>query len=254
MSVHLAEAADAAGREAGPARGRRRGRPSLLDVAAEVLVADPAASLAEVAEAAGIGRTTLHKHYATRDDLLLAVGYRAIDLWEQAITTVTGPAPRPNAATPGGSGPRPGPAPRNPSPGATAATRTPVPVPVPAAAAAGLRALLTAMIPIGPQLAFLWRTPTFDHVPDIEERWNAVEARGLAVLKQAQRHGLLATDVPDWWLLQTFYSITYVAAESVRSGKLAPLDAPGLALRTFLRGLGATPPPAKAPAPGSRSR
>jgi hypothetical protein len=33
--------------------------------------------LAEVAEAAGIGRTTLHKDYATRDDLLLAVGHRA---------------------------------------------------------------------------------------------------------------------------------------------------------------------------------
>jgi AcrR family transcriptional regulator len=257
------EAADAAGREGGPVRGRRRGRPSLLDVAAEVLVADPAASLAEVAEAAGIGRTTLHKHYATRDDLLLAVGYRAIDLWEHAITTVTDPAPRPDApartAAPGDPSPRPdaatrAPAPSDPAPRPDAATRTATLGPT--AAAAGLRALLAAMIPIGPQLAFLWRTPTFDHVPDIEERWNAVEARGLAVLKQAQRHGLLAADVPDWWLLQTCYSITYVAAESVRSGKLAPLDAPGLALRTFLRGLGTTPPPAPAPAkaPGSRSR
>ena len=259
MSVHLDEAADAAGRQAGPARGRRRGRPSLLDVAAEVLVADPAASLAEVAEAAGIGRTTLHKHYATRDDLLLAVGYRAIDLWEHAITAVTDPAPRPAAATGTATPGDPGAAALvdaglRPS----AAPRTPAPAPGPAAAAAALRALLAAMIRIGPQLAFLWRTPSFDHVPDIEERWDAVQARGLAVLKQAQRHGLLANDVPDWWLLQTCYSITYVAAESVRSGKLAPLDAPGLALRTFLRGLGATPPPAKAPAkapaPGSRSR
>ena len=54
---------------------RRAARP-LLDVAAAVLVSDPAASLAEVAEAAGIGRTTLHKHYATRDDLVRAVGSR----------------------------------------------------------------------------------------------------------------------------------------------------------------------------------
>src|SRR5262249_21782471 len=53
----------------------------LLDVVAEVLVADPAAALAEVAAAAGIGRTTLHKHYATRDDLVTAVAHRAIDLW-----------------------------------------------------------------------------------------------------------------------------------------------------------------------------
>lgn len=176
---------------------RRAARPSLLDVAAEVLVADPAASLAEVAGAAGIGRTTLHKHYATRDDLLCAVGHRAIDLWEQAISELTGTDPD-----------------------------------------GGLRALTAAMIPIGPQLAFLWRTPAFDHIQELAERWKAVEARGLAVLRRAQDRGILMAGVPDWWLLQTFYSIIYVAAESVGAGQLAPLDAPGLALSTFLHGIG----------------
>jgi AcrR family transcriptional regulator len=189
MSVHIV---------AGPRRGAR---PSLLDVAAEVLVADPAASLAEVAEAAGIGRTTLHKHYATRDDLLCAVGHRAIDLWEQAV------------AGAGGSDDPDG----------------------------GLRGLVAAMIPIGPQLAFLWRTPAFDHLSELGERWLVVEPRCLAVLKRAQDLGCLTAGVPDWWLLQMLYSVVYVAAESVRSGQLAPLDAPGLALGTFLHGLGASP-------------
>jgi AcrR family transcriptional regulator len=178
---------------------RRAVRPSLLDVAAEVLVADPAASLAEVAAAAGIGRTTLHKHYATRDDLLCAVGHRAIDLWEQAVSGVTG--------TDDHDG--------------------------------GLRAITEAMIPIGPQLAFLWRTPVFDHVTELDERWKAAEARSLAVLKRAQDRGVLSASVPDWWLLQTFYSVIYTAAEAVGSGKLAPLDAPDLALSTFLHGIGA---------------
>ena len=178
---------------------RRAARPSLLDVAAEVLVADPAASLAEVAAAAGIGRTTLHKHYATRDDLLCAVGHRAIDLWVQAVDTVTG------TDDPDG----------------------------------GLRAAIAAMIPIGPQLAFLWRTPVFDHISELDERWKAAEACVLGVLKRAQDRGVVSGSVPDWWLLQTFYSIIYVAAESVGSGKLAPLDAPGLVLRTFLHGIGA---------------
>jgi AcrR family transcriptional regulator len=177
---------------------RRAARPSLLDVAAEVLVADPAASLAEVAAAAGIGRTTLHKQYATRDDLLCAVGRRAIDLWDQAISEIT-------SADPDG----------------------------------GLRALTAAMVPIGPQLAFLWRTPAFDHIQEIRERWKAVEARGLTVLKRAQDRGIVAASIPDWWLLQTLYSVIYVAAESVGDGKLAPLDAPGLALSTFLHGVGA---------------
>jgi AcrR family transcriptional regulator len=180
---------------------RRGARPSLLDVAAEVLVADPAASLSEVAEAAGIGRTTLHKHYATRDDLLLAVGHRAVDLWEQAV------------AGAGGGDDSDG----------------------------GLRALVAAMIPIGPQLAFLWRTPAFDHLSELGERWLAAEPRCLAVLKRAQELGWIAAGVPDWWLLQMLYSVVYVAAESVRAGQLAPLDAPGLALGTYLQGLGPRP-------------
>jgi AcrR family transcriptional regulator len=186
-------------RSSGPGRSRRGTGPSLLDVAAQVLVADPAASLADVAEAAGIGRTTLHKHYATREDLLHAVGDRAIDLWEHAIGGMTG------KEDPDG----------------------------------GLRAMTTAMIPIGPQLAFLWRTPTFDHVKEIEVRWGAVEDATRAILSHAQACGVIATGMPDWWLLATYFALVYVAAESVQSGRLAPLDAPGFVLNTFLHGIGA---------------
>jgi AcrR family transcriptional regulator len=193
MSVHTTTAA---------AVMRLGARPPLLDVAAEVLVADPAASLAEVAAAAGMGRTTLHKHYATREDLLRAVGHRAIDLLEQAIGE------------------------------ATAAEH----------ADGGLRALVAALIPIGPQLAFLWRTPAFDHMKDLDDRWLAVEERTVAVLRRAQELGILAADLPDWWLGQMLSSVVYVAATSVQAGRLAPLDAPGLALRTLLRGTGEPSP------------
>jgi AcrR family transcriptional regulator len=192
-------------RTLGAASSRRTSRPSLLDVAAQALVADPAASLAEVAEAAGIGRTTLHKHYATRDDLLRAVGDRALDLWEQAVGEVADPD---DGAAPDG----------------------------------GLLAMAAAMIPIGPQLAFLLRTPAFDHVPEINDRWAAVEERTLAVLKRARARGVIAESVPDWWLLATFFALIYVAAESVGAGRLAPLDAPEFTVRTFLQGIGAAPP------------
>ena len=191
MAVHSPE----------PARSRRGIRPLLLDVAAQVLVADPAASLAEVADAAGIGRTTLHKHYATREDLLRAVGDRAIDLCEEALGGIAG------TDDPDG----------------------------------GLRAVITALIPIGPQLAFLWRTPAFDHVKELEVRWSEVQGATMAILTRAQGRGVMAADIPDWWLLATFFSLVYVAAESVQSGQLAPLDAPGLVLRTFLHGIGAAP-------------
>ena len=176
----------------------RRSAAALLDIAVEVLVADPAAALAEVAEAAGIGRTTLHKHYATREDLLRAVGHRALDLWEQAIAAAEGVE----------------------------------------SADGGLRALAETIVPVGQHLAFLWRNPVFDHADDISSRWKEVEPRGLAILQRARAHGAIRADVPDFWLLQTFYSIVYVAAESVHTGHLAPRDAPGLAVDTFLRGLG----------------
>jgi AcrR family transcriptional regulator len=183
-------------------RGSRAARRSLLDVAAEVLVADPSASLTQVAEAAGIGRTTLHKQYATREDLLRAVGHRVIDLWEQVAEAASADD-----------------------------------------ADGGLRAAIEAMIPIGPQLAFLWRTPSFDHDQDLETRWTAFTQETLAILKRAQDRGVISAAIPDWWLLSTFHAVIYVASERVQLGQLARLDAPGLALSTLLHGIA----PAQAP-------
>jgi len=57
----------------------------VLDTAAAVLAKDPAASLREVAVAAGIGRTTLHKQFPTRHDLLVGVAARALDISEEVI-------------------------------------------------------------------------------------------------------------------------------------------------------------------------
>ncbi|MEY9858723.1 AcrR family transcriptional regulator [Catenulispora sp. GAS73] len=179
-------------------RSRRAMKRPLLDVVAEVLLAQPGASLAEVAEAAGISRTTLHKHYATRDDLVRAVGLRATEIYGQAVDRV--------ADEPGTE--------------------------------AGLRQLLAAMIESGPQLTFLWRNPVLDEDHELTERYLDAEKRCLAVLNRARSQGLLAASTPDWWMLQTVYSLVYTAADSVQFGKLAPLDAPDLALSTLLHGLG----------------
>src|SRR4051794_20486317 len=111
-------------------RVRRGSTVPLLDAAVKVLVLDPSASLAEIAAAAGIGRTTLHKHYATRDDLLRAVGHRAIDLCEQAAES----AERSDADD------------------------------------GGLRALAEAMVPIGSHPAVLWRNPRLGRSPGILRR------------------------------------------------------------------------------------
>lgn len=49
---------------------RSRTRQAIIDAAITVLASDPGASLADIAAAAGVGRTTLHRYFAERQDLL----------------------------------------------------------------------------------------------------------------------------------------------------------------------------------------
>ena len=52
---------------------RARTRHAILQAAIEVLSRNPAASLGEIATAAHVGRTTLHRYFAERSDLLAGV-------------------------------------------------------------------------------------------------------------------------------------------------------------------------------------
>lgn len=52
---------------------RHRTRRAILAAAATVLAGDPTATVAEVAEAAEVGRSTLHRYFPDREGLVLAV-------------------------------------------------------------------------------------------------------------------------------------------------------------------------------------
>lgn len=57
---------------------RGRTRQAILDAAIEVLGHNRAATLAEIAVAADVGRTTLHRYFAERADLLAAVSAEGV--------------------------------------------------------------------------------------------------------------------------------------------------------------------------------
>jgi AcrR family transcriptional regulator len=61
---------------------RERTRRAILDAAVAVLAKSPTAPLAEIADRARVGRTTLHRYFPERSDLLLAVGHFA----EQSVS------------------------------------------------------------------------------------------------------------------------------------------------------------------------
>ncbi len=172
-------------------------RPELVDVAVRVLVANPSAALGEVAAVAGISRTTLHKHYPTRDDLLIAAGRRGIDLVVAAIEEASD------------------------AEGEEQTTR-----------------LAAAMVPLGAHLSLLWRTPLFDESEELRTAFQQIDARLGAAVESARSAGVVRDQVPTFWGLQAFLAYVYVAWECVESGKIAPLDAPTLVVRSLLDGLG----------------
>lgn len=58
------------------------GRDLVLGTAQRVLVFDPAASMSGIA-AAGVGRATLHRQFAHREDLLREIARRTLDRWAE---------------------------------------------------------------------------------------------------------------------------------------------------------------------------
>ena len=71
------------------ARGRRadaiRNEAAIVEAAMRVLADRPGASMAEIAEASGLGRATLYRHFRTRADLVHAIQRYALDAAGEAI-------------------------------------------------------------------------------------------------------------------------------------------------------------------------
>ena len=78
---HFAYAGPMSTDPTGPAARRRadavRNDGRIVDIAIDELSRDPSAGLDDIARAAGIGRTTLHRRYRTRDELMTALRARA---------------------------------------------------------------------------------------------------------------------------------------------------------------------------------
>ncbi|GAA4907308.1 TetR family transcriptional regulator [Stackebrandtia albiflava] len=64
---------------------RSRTRRAILDAAVAVLARDSTASVGDIAVAAGVGRTTVHRYFAERSDLINAI---AADLLEKVHNAV----------------------------------------------------------------------------------------------------------------------------------------------------------------------
>jgi AcrR family transcriptional regulator len=99
MSVHSAEEIDRS--ESEPRAGKRRADAErnlsrIIEAATSLLAVNPRASMAEIAEASGLVRATLYRHFPTREELLQAIYSAAL---EDALAAILAAEPERGNAT-----------------------------------------------------------------------------------------------------------------------------------------------------------
>ena len=179
---------------AAPESGTRaRTRRAILDAAVRVLSQQSSASLAEVAAAAGVGRTTMHRYFPERADLLTGI---STDLLEQVA----------------------------------AATERARPDVGPAVAA--LERLCQAYFALGDGLLLTMNEPALFTDPAWQEESESDRAL-LRLVERGRAEGTIDPDLSPVWVQAVLWALLYAAWMHARDDEVPEHDALALCLRTL---------------------
>ena len=172
-------------------------RDSVLLAAVGVLSRQPTAAMDEIARAAGISRATLHRLFPGRDALVREVATLALRRMSAALDT---------AAIDEGD-------------------------PVEA-----LRRLADAVIPNASITAFLAGENRLFDDSSINEAWDAMDARVVALFLRGQQSGAFRVELTAAWLSEAFFDLLAGVGWAVQEGRLAPRDCNHALTELFLGG------------------
>ncbi len=173
-------------------------RVDLLNKAGELLAMRPTASLADIATYAGISKATLHRYFANRDDLMLALGYRALELVARAFA---------DAEIETGS------------------------------VIDALTRVSETLVPLGDKLHLLWNESLYALHPDFAAAEQATQEPMLRLIKRGQANSELRDDLSAEWLMQLIDYALFAVWVSVYEGYAARRDAARMLLTTLLDGI-----------------
>jgi AcrR family transcriptional regulator len=179
----------------------------ILAVAQRQLNADPTSSMADIARAAHIGRATLHRYFAGRDELLLEIGTRSLDRWEQRLDEA---AIEDVAA--GGDG------------GLIRST---------------VEQLLERFTDDSDDFGFALTDHFLTVEPGLAARAEALHRREVVLFAAGQRAGVLRDDVSAAWLSTAGYGLLVAAREAIRVGDVPRRGLGALVSSFFLDGASA---------------
>lgn len=178
---------------------RLNSRQSIIEAAFIVFSGNIGASLSEVAERAGVGRATLHRHFANREDLLRTLAYSAIEEMDAAAEA------------------------------ATSESKT---------YSDGLEQTLYALIPLGDRHGFLAREP-LESDPGLAEEFSRMDREMLELVEASKKEGLFDANIPSAWINQMITALLFTAWETIKLGEVTNDQAAELAWTTLTKGLGA---------------
>jgi len=170
---------------------------AILEAAFAVLNAEPKASLADIAAAAGVGRATLHRHFGGREDLIRALAQQAQRETEQAANKASEHALSYSAA---------------------------------------LRQILKAMIVLGDRHWFLAHE-SMTGFPEVRAEYDRQRDELVDAIEEARKEGLFHSACPVEWIVQTYDHLIHAGWEMVRAGHATHAQAADLAWLTLKSGL-----------------
>ncbi|MGV9308874.1 MULTISPECIES: TetR/AcrR family transcriptional regulator [unclassified Nonomuraea] len=178
---------------------RARTRRAILDAAVATLSKDPGASLSDVAAAAGVGRTTIHRYFPERSDLITAIGN---DVLERIAA-------------------------------ATARAR-----PTEGPALQALDRLCQEYFELGDGLMLAFTEPQLV-ASDMWEEETPSDRALIELIERGQAEGAIDAELPADWMQQVVWSLLYSAWQHIRDSGASKHEALGLCLRSLRKAVAA---------------
>ena len=199
-STRAGESASPPGATPGARRRRQRADAqqsiaAILRAAAQALNANPAASVEDIAKAAGVTRQTVYAHFASREALIDAVTERATAEVAAAFETAG----------------------LDEAPPAVALTR-----------------LLDAGWRVAARYPFLWHLPPASAGQD-RDRHGPVLERMLAIIQRGQETGDFDRALSPSWLLTAALALGRAAEDEVKAGRMTIDEASHAVHQSYLR-------------------
>jgi AcrR family transcriptional regulator len=177
---------------------RTRTRGAILDAAASVLARDRTATLPDIAAAASVGRSTLHRYFPDRASLTEATIEDSIQAIQQSVA---------EAALDQGSAPD------------------------------AMRRAVAAMVAVGDRLMFLFGDPRILDSYGARDGAVAPGDPVLDLIKRGQAEGVFDPEVSPGWIQHVLWVLVYRGCQDADSGELPRHGVTATVIRTLENGI-----------------